>query len=325
MELHSALPARKRRSTLSSGDQSKAVKMTMMMTVTNEDKHLQKLSVINSNKQSTLKTTNKAREIRLQQNRKAARESRRRKKTMIEDLQRSVIFFSQANGTLKHQNDELTRLLIQAQAEDSVIESNKNNQQQEQVDQGQNQGQEQKPEQNKQEIILVPKSESTPQCTKSATNATNLRSEAAATSDSAGTVSSAISLPSNVTTSYKNFPVMQPGATMQAMANFQQASAAAMQAAVQGMQQIPGVSLNSFAQPAQTNGSAQQAYFNDTMTALAMQQAAVAAASTGQTFYPGVAPPPQFITHIRQHAPRAQSSAPSTPAPISTNTTAGKK
>ena len=38
--------------------------------------------------------TSKAREIRLEENRKAARESRRRKKVLQEELQRSVIFFS---------------------------------------------------------------------------------------------------------------------------------------------------------------------------------------------------------------------------------------
>jgi len=58
----------------------------------------------------------KAREIRLEQNRKAARESRRRKKVMIEELQRSVIFFSRANSLLKQQNEEWSRMLIQAQA-----------------------------------------------------------------------------------------------------------------------------------------------------------------------------------------------------------------
>ncbi len=58
----------------------------------------------------------KAREIRLEQNRKAARESRRRKKVMIEELQRSVIFFSRANATLKQQNDELQRILLQSEA-----------------------------------------------------------------------------------------------------------------------------------------------------------------------------------------------------------------
>lgn len=64
----------------------------------------------------------KQREIRLEQNRKAAKESRRRKKDMIEELQRSVIFFSRANGTLKQQNDELTRLLLQAQVQVAAIE-----------------------------------------------------------------------------------------------------------------------------------------------------------------------------------------------------------
>ena len=58
----------------------------------------------------------KAREIRLEQNRKAARESRRRKKVMVEELQRSVIFFTRTNCTLKQQNDEFQRLLVTAQA-----------------------------------------------------------------------------------------------------------------------------------------------------------------------------------------------------------------
>ncbi len=65
----------------------------------------------------------KAREIRLEQNRKAARESRRRKKIMIEELQRSVVFFSRANGTLKQQNDELQRLLIAAQSKVQAYEN----------------------------------------------------------------------------------------------------------------------------------------------------------------------------------------------------------
>lgn len=65
----------------------------------------------------------KAREVRLEQNRKAARESRRRKKVLIEELQRSVIFFSRANGTLKQQNEELQRMLTQAKSQVQVIES----------------------------------------------------------------------------------------------------------------------------------------------------------------------------------------------------------
>lgn len=64
--------------------------------------------------------TGKAREIRLEQNRKAARESRRRKKMMIEELQRSVIFFSKRNAALKKENEDLTRMLVQAQTQIQV-------------------------------------------------------------------------------------------------------------------------------------------------------------------------------------------------------------
>lgn len=67
-------------------------------------------------------------------------------------------------------------------------------------------------------------------------------------------------------------PPMQPGATMQAMANFQQAAAAAMQAAMQGMHGVNAMHLAVTPAPGQ---NAQQA-FTDTMTALAMQQAAAA-------------------------------------------------
>ncbi|KAG7359595.1 bZIP transcription factor [Nitzschia inconspicua] len=187
----------------------------------------------------------KAREIRLEQNRKAARESRRRKKVMIEELQRSVIFFSRANSTLKQQNDDLARLLMQAQAQVSVIESGEKANAPEAV--------ESKPAAIVTAVVAPPLPQPQP-----------TSAEAAAM---AGTL-----------------PPMQPGATMQAMANFQQAAAAAMHAAVQGMKGIPGVSLQSLATPAPgaVGVNPQQAY-NDTMTALAMQQAAVAAAAAAAT------------------------------------------
>ncbi|KAL3788551.1 hypothetical protein ACHAW5_009397 [Stephanodiscus triporus] len=54
------------------------------------------------------------REKRLGQNRMAAVESRRRKKHMIEELQRSVQYYSRANTSLKSQNAELERELILA-------------------------------------------------------------------------------------------------------------------------------------------------------------------------------------------------------------------
>ncbi len=192
-----------------------------------------------SGKSSKRPGMTKAREIRLEQNRKAARESRRRKKVMIEELQRSVIFFSRANGTLKQQNDDLTRLLMQAQAQVSIIESGSK----------------------------VPSASVVPQVT-------DTRIPLAAPSASAAAMAGTL-------------PPMQPGATMKAMANFQQAAAAAMQAAVQGMKGIPGATMQSLAAPTSGSGAvnSQQAY-NDTMTALAMQQAAAAAA--GQHLFPAI-------------------------------------
>lgn len=59
---------------------------------------------------------------RLAQNRVAARECRRRKKALVEDLQRSVVFFSRANATLKGHNDHLSTLIAQAEALVSAID-----------------------------------------------------------------------------------------------------------------------------------------------------------------------------------------------------------
>jgi hypothetical protein len=97
---------------------------------------------------------------------------------------------------------------------------------------------------------------------------------------------------------------MQPGATMQAMANFQQAAAAAMQAAVQGMQNIPGLSVQALAASAPAGTNAQQAY-NDTMTALAMQQAAAAAAAGQQFFQPNPFLPHPMMAWPSQHSSSA--------------------
>lgn len=58
--------------------------------------------------------TNMTREERLALNRTAASESRRRKREMVEDLQRSVTFFSKANASLKSRNAELERQLVLA-------------------------------------------------------------------------------------------------------------------------------------------------------------------------------------------------------------------
>lgn len=189
----------------------------------------------------------KAREIRLEQNRKAARESRRRKKSMVEELQRSVIFFSRANGTLKHQNDELTRLLAQAEAQVAVIEAKDNSR----------------------SASSTPMEQVTSKAAADKSQAQDAYVLAAARATGAST-------PTKAEPSAEGLPQMQPGATMQAMANFQQAATVAMQAAVQGMK------TKTLAAPAPAPKSAQQ-IFNETMAAVAMQQAAVAAVS-GQQF-----------------------------------------
>lgn len=59
-------------------------------------------------------TSSRSRAVRLEQNRKAARESRRRKKAMVEELQRSLVFFSKSNAALKQQNEILTRQVMAA-------------------------------------------------------------------------------------------------------------------------------------------------------------------------------------------------------------------
>jgi len=52
------------------------------------------------------------RKERLEQNRISARESRKRKKTMIEELQRTVITLSRENKDLNERNENLRRQLM---------------------------------------------------------------------------------------------------------------------------------------------------------------------------------------------------------------------
>jgi hypothetical protein len=221
--------------------------------------------------------SDKSRKIRLEQNRKAAKESRRRKKVMIEELQRSVIFFSRANGTLKQQNEELMRLILRAKSEVAAQESG-----------------------TKIEVSSPPK-------TAAETAGPVIKSEelikafgqaeadavaaqaifksqgfptAAARAAAHAVVPSAASPATSGQTAQP--PTMQPGATMQAMANFQQAATIAMQNAMKALAKtMPGVPVSQFAAPQPTDGTSAQQAFTDTMTALAMQQAAAAA---GQQF-----------------------------------------
>ena len=53
------------------------------------------------------------RKERLEQNRISARESRKRKKTMIEELQRTVITLSRENKDLNERNESLRRQLVE--------------------------------------------------------------------------------------------------------------------------------------------------------------------------------------------------------------------
>ena len=53
------------------------------------------------------------RKERLEQNRISARESRKRKKTMIEELQRTVITLSRENKDLNERNETLRRQLVE--------------------------------------------------------------------------------------------------------------------------------------------------------------------------------------------------------------------
>jgi predicted RNase H-like nuclease (RuvC/YqgF family) len=55
---------------------------------------------------------NRKRKERLEQNRISARESRKRKKTMIEELQRTVITLSRENKGLNERNETLRRQLM---------------------------------------------------------------------------------------------------------------------------------------------------------------------------------------------------------------------
>lgn len=56
---------------------------------------------------------NRKRKERLEQNRISARESRKRKKTMIEELQRTVITLSRENKELNERNEQLRRQLME--------------------------------------------------------------------------------------------------------------------------------------------------------------------------------------------------------------------
>jgi uncharacterized protein YggL (DUF469 family) len=247
---------------------------------------------------TTVDNSKRGREIRLEQNRKAARESRKRKKVMVDELQRSVVFFSRANNTLKQQNEELTRLLIQAQEQTknagatgsvegktevvatvstdvaTCLDSAVSAAERESIK-----------EQQKTATIVATQalleSQGFPAAAaRAAAQAMNSTGPPTATMFDHFSAADTANRLSNSNASAMMVasppppppPPMQPGATMQAMANFQQAAAAAMQTALQGMTGVNGLSLlQSVLQPPPGNMTQN---FTDTMTAIAMHQAA---------------------------------------------------
>jgi predicted RNase H-like nuclease (RuvC/YqgF family) len=65
------------------------------------------------------------RKERLEQNRISARESRKRKKTMIEELQRTVITLSRENKELNERNEQLRRQLMEIGTKVRVVRESK--------------------------------------------------------------------------------------------------------------------------------------------------------------------------------------------------------
>jgi hypothetical protein len=168
------------------------------------------------------RTPEQSRSLRLAQNRKAARESRRRKKTLVEELQRSLVFFSRTNAVLKQQNEDLTRRILESH---SVLA---------------------KMGEPVPSLKGIPTQESqvngTPRLEASLLAPTPVAKEVVvadvASPSPQGAAGAACLIKPRPAT--LPLPIMQPGATMQAMADFQSAAAVAMQAAEMGMKATMG-------------------------------------------------------------------------------------
>jgi hypothetical protein len=172
---------------------------------------------------------------------------------------KQVIFFSRANGALKQHNDELMHLLVQAQsmtADGEQISSARVH------DPIASNGMKDLMEQAEAEAVATQALYESQGF--SAAAAREVAQTMKGTGSKTGNVDSAI-------------PDVQTGATMQAMASFQQAATAAMEAAMQGISHaIPGLNMSQLA-ATPVGANAQQAY-TDAMTAMAMQQAATTTA-----------------------------------------------
>ena len=206
---------------------------------------------------------------------------------MIEELQRSVIFFSRANSTLKQQNEEVTRLIKKAldcipeEKRDISVDDVSDSHKDKELVESKPLKTETEPESEERETAkLLTSLNASPLIQ-------NDSKPAAESSKPEGSVEQGqTNSSSDNDNGYQTS--MQPGSTMQAMASFQQAASAAMQEAMKGLQNNMGLNILQLAAvpPALSVGTAnaQQAY-TDTMTSIAMQQAAAAAvaASAGHT------------------------------------------
>ena len=184
-------------------------------------------------------TPEKAKEIRLAQNRKAARESRKRKKAMIEELQRSLVFFSKANNTLKQQNEDLTRRLMDAKAHVEQYEAEGGNSQPTAAVAA---PPSEPLEVKKENAVVTPQpvtsndEKKDPGQVDSSDISNNSKESKKINKNTLKLLSTINASPAPASVALqRTLPLMQPGATMEEMAKFQQATAAAMQAAAQGI------------------------------------------------------------------------------------------
>ena len=156
---------------------------------------------------------NSLRVVRLEQNRKAASESRKRKRILLDELHRSEIFFTRANDTLKQQNQNLQKLLQQAQ--NQIQNDDKNN------NERTNGSDESKP---------TTSTDMNPSKQSSHENGDDSKKKKV--------YLPIIIPPAQVPLQMSNFlNTVETGATIQAMTNFQQAASAAMKAALLHMQE----------------------------------------------------------------------------------------
>lgn len=157
-------------------------------------------SVSSQQKIDSRKKSGTDRVSRLEQNRIAAKVSRERKKAMMNELQRSITFFRETNLAVQKQNDQLESLIARA----NVVVSRENDRKQE--------GKKKNIQGSKMAPVLIPN---------------DVETADTSTTGQASTVQPI------------DLSVIQPGSTVQAMSNFQQAATKAMAAAMANLQRGP--------------------------------------------------------------------------------------